>query len=274
MKIYSKIEKKKKNLINIKNYINIYFLESLSQFQVQNKIYTNKLNEVNFIKNIYSNVLKSRFGLKSFFFNGYPSTKNGRKIFVYIAEINRISDISHRQLDKKILDTIEKNDWIIAIGKHAIQFAQENKLNILTTFESIDEKYVNDLKALIYDKYTLGGVYQIEFFFQSNKLKNNSVVILPIKNFHLDKSFEDEEIDPKIEIYPNLTDFVDDLSWIYLQSSISALLIEANFYLIKQRIAKLKDLLNDIDKKIENIKYESSKFRKDILNENVLTTTQ
>lgn len=276
MKYYNQIESKINNLSYIKKYLNIYFYETLSMINIQNKFLQNKLIDVHFIKTIYQKI-NLTYKIQPFFYNAL--SKKNNCLYVYIAEELKLMGISHAAQEMYLLNNLKPNDYLIIIGNHAINFANVNNKNFILSFPKNNLGILDELKTLIFEYYLTNKIGSVKFVFSSNKIIDNAITILPMNQLKIKFDFELKanknkfEID-QISIYPNLEYFLEQLGMIYINNIIHGLLTEASSYILKQRLINIQNNINQIDKRIADSNYEMNKLKYNEINSDILLTAQ
>ncbi|WP_391592028.1 hypothetical protein MCAV_01900 [[Mycoplasma] cavipharyngis] len=279
MKINQQAELKVKNLNILKNYLNVYFYETLSLLKIRSRLFNNKLNEMWYIRSFFLEI-EHKYHQKSFFYyNNRNSEKNNFScLYVYISEKLKLSGVSSEQHELNLLKKLQKNDKLIVIGQAAIEFSEKYDLSPLLTFPKNQIEILGELKTLIYEYYLTGKVNEVKFVFVSDRLIDGDVTILPINKFVIRNDWNNnlnETVDiTKYHIYPNLNQFQDNLAAMYVESVIYGMIFEASFYLLKKRLLKIRNNINEVDKKISAWNYQIVKNRYEEINNDIIITHQ
>ncbi|PAK21414.1 hypothetical protein CJJ23_02070 [Mycoplasmopsis agassizii] len=277
MQTYSQLAKKMKNYQNIRSLVNLNFLQILGQYQVLSDNLQNQLAEAARLKEIYWSINRE-YNIKSSFFenlNKNEKPEQQKKLIIYIAEKAKYSSIGFHNTDNLILSTITKNDLLITMGDYACEWSKKAKIPVYDEYERIDVSYVSRIKTLIYELYVSKVINRVEMIFPSNKIENNRLIILPVEQNKLSVAKAPETIDIKnYSIHPNLSSFIDNLNLIYLDYTIAAAITEASFYSLKQKISRIKSLIESVEKKIEKLANDILKEKRKVATDDIIITTQ
>ncbi|PAF55127.1 hypothetical protein CJF60_00365 [Mycoplasmopsis agassizii] len=277
MQTYSQLAKRMKNYQNIRSLVNLNFLQILGQYQVLSDNLQNQLAEAARLKEIYWSINRE-YNIKSSFFenlNKNEKPEQQKKLIIYIAEKAKYSSIGFHNTDNLILSTITKNDLLITMGDYACEWSKKAKIPVYDEYERIDVSYVSRIKTLIYELYISKVINRVEMIFPSNKIENNRLIILPVEQNKLSVAKSPETIDIKnYSIHPNLSSFIDNLNLIYLDYTIAAAITEASFYSLKQKISRIKSLIESVEKKIEKLANDILKEKRKVATDDIIITTQ
>ncbi|OYD26685.1 hypothetical protein EI74_0619 [Mycoplasma testudineum] len=270
---YNALLKIRKNYKNIYSLVNLNFIQILSQFQILSEKFQGQMAEAGRLKCTYGELNKI-YKIKSTFFEGHRYIVESKKMLIYVAEKAKYSALSFKRTDEEILELYKKNDLFIPIGDYAIEFAKKNGIPIYIQYETIDISHVEELQVLAYQLYMSKKIISLHMTFPTNKLEDgNTMTILPVKDFMIEQ--KDVKVNIKnVDIYPNLSDYIKNTNLIYLELTLTALIIEASFYSMKQKIIRIKTLLETVEDKIKKINNEILKEKRKTLTEEIIITTQ
>ncbi|MCS4536539.1 hypothetical protein NXS15_00125 [Mycoplasma sp. CSL7475-4] len=286
---FKKIEQKKMSLENIytrvNNDKNILLIEIMKLNKKLRFYVDNALTNKNLITNLRKEYnIKNNFIQKKSFTNAFVS-KMLRKIFgkkrelwIYLTEEQKHSTDSYTRYEKMILQNVKKVQAdFIAIGDKAIDFVDNNKLNLIKSFKQNEAKMniAKELTFLIKYLYIDEGYDSVRFVINTNKNFKNAFTVLPLENFDVDQ-LSNEVKQPilkpvkKYEIYPNLEEFIDNEINIFLSNAIHSLIIESYFYNAKNNLISTNQIIKQLDEDIlklnkKIIKYKREKEIEDIV---------
>ncbi|MCT4469641.1 MSC_0622 family F1-like ATPase gamma subunit [Mycoplasma sp. HS2188] len=286
---FKKIEQKKISLENIytrvNNDKNILLIEIMKLNKKLRFYVDNALTNKNLITNLRKEYnIKNSFIQKKSFTNAFVS-KMLRKIFgkkrelwIYLTEEQKHSTDSYTRYEKTILQNVKKVQAdFIAIGDKAIDFVNNNKLNLIKSFKQNEAKMniAKELTFLIKYLYIDEGYDSVRFVINTNKNFKNAFTVLPLENFDVDQ-LSNEVKQPilkpvkKYEIYPNLEEFIDNEINIFLSNAIHSLIIESYFYNAKNNLISTNQIIKQLDEDIlklnkKIIKYKREKEIEDIV---------
>lgn len=275
MKISTQLNKRLFQLKGIRSYVNIYFQEALSEMKLKNKLLTNRINNAYLLKNLFTSI-EQTYQLRSSFYQ--QKTMDLGNLYILISEKIKLSGINNNQLVQKMLNSWNQqpNNYLIAIGELAIQFAEQQKIIPIFSLKKNDQSQAEKIQLLIYEYYQTKKVNQVIFVFNSNKIKEYMVTVLPAKNLLLN-NLNDQKLSinlKPLKIYPNLNKMVETIEFLYLKDVVSGLITEATIYPLKQKVAKLDGKLKEIDKKIWQTKIQLNRLRTESENEEILLLSE
>ncbi|TPE57266.1 hypothetical protein FJO69_02030 [[Mycoplasma] falconis] len=183
--------------------------------------------------------------------------KAKQTLWIYITESEKYQTDPYQKHEADMLKTINlKNDFMIAIGQRAIDFANNNKINLAFEYKENNVAYLSKfLPNLIQNFLDKNGLYNINYVINSSRITNSWIEVLPLNNFAL--KMDDQEnilIDNidfrKIKIYPDINLFVDSELNAYLSYITLALLNESSIVNEKYNLIAENQKLNDLDKRL------------------------
>ncbi|WP_027332754.1 MSC_0622 family F1-like ATPase gamma subunit [Mycoplasmopsis gallinarum] len=180
-------------------------------------------------------------------------------IWIYITEEEKYATNSYERHEKFLTENYKKNDLIIAIGEKAIEFAKENKMQILLARSKNEvETLAEFLPNLLEDFITKKGFHKIKFVLNSSKLKTPFLTVLPFSelNFNLNQKnihFEDEIEIRKVNIFPNIEEFINSEINLYLTYITLTLLNESALIFEKYKLVAETQKINNLEKTLQKL---------------------
>lgn len=275
MKISTQLNKRLFQLKGIRSYVNIYFQEALSEMKLKNKVLTNRINNAYLLKNLFTSI-EQTYQLRSSFYQ--QKTVALGNLYILISEKIKLSGINNNQLVQRMLNNWNQqpNNYLIAIGELAIQFAEQQQIIPIFSLKKNDPSQAEKIQLLIYEYYQTKKVNQVIFVFNSNKIKDHMVTVLPAKNLLLN-NLNDQKLSinlKPLKVYPNLNKMLETIEFLYLKDVVSGLITEATIYPLKQKVAKLDGKLKEIDKKIWQTKIQLNRLRTESENEEIMLLSE
>ncbi|MBN4083249.1 F0F1 ATP synthase subunit gamma [Mycoplasma sp. CSL10137] len=254
--------------------INIMKLTKTLSFYVENSVLNIQLIEA----------LKNKYNIKNSFIENVSLVKNNnflksmkskfikeKELYIYLTEEQKYGTDSYSRYERNILENIKNKETdFITIGNRASQFAKQNNLSVIKSFENSSvNKLAKTLTQMTKILFIDNNYSRVHFVINSNKNFKKPFTILPLENFDIDKILGvknknrfDETI-KDYKIFPNIETFIENQINIFLENSINSLITESSFYSAKnalvatnQKSKQLDDELLKISKRINRVKQE------------------
>ncbi|MGZ9413783.1 MSC_0622 family F1-like ATPase gamma subunit [Mycoplasma sp. 5370] len=230
------------------------------------------------VKNILFSI-ENRYKLNSFFFKKSNKEKNNSKLWIYVSEKIELNYLNYNNINDELLKKFNfKKDFLITIGIEAINFANKNKIIPIFQTENTNEQQIYELEKIISEIYGNKIVSEVIFVLNSNRIKDNSITILPIDKFNFDlnnsTNFQQISFTNEHLIFPDIFNFIKNLFLIYLNSIVPALIYESSFFKLKQQLIHETRILKEIEKNIENIKIKTRELKRQNLTEEIVLLSQ
>lgn len=253
-------------------------LNTIAEIGKINQKFDSKLETVLNIKNIFT-FLEKKYQVQSTFYIGYK--KKLPKLWIYISEFQEIGSNYYENIENILLNNFNKeNDFFLAIGEKAINYANVIEAKSLISFETNNNIEETSIKIynVIFDLFMSAKVGEVIFLLNSNKIKNSQLTVLPIENMNLNINELNhihfiQDFNNK-NIYPNIFVAFDNLFKFYISSIIPSLLHESKFFKLQQQLIKEMKMLEEITAKIQQLKREFLKFKREQLTEEMILISQ
>lgn len=225
---------------------------------VSNKQLINMLEQKYKFRNdfISKQVFKSKT-LDSAFHNLKRKFTKAKQLIVYVTEKQKYSTDSYSRYERLIKNKVKNLPAdFITIGERSLSFCNENKYNVLKSFElqKHSTKQTSMLASMIKLLYAEFNYESVHFVINSNKNFNDSFCVLPLKSFDIDKFLNQEQkqsIDAKqfdkFKIFPDIETFLNTQVSIFLENAIQSLMVESSFYESKNTLVNLNQITKQLD---------------------------
>lgn len=225
---------------------------------VSNKQLINMLEQKYKFRNdfISKQVFKSKT-LDSAFHNLKRKFTKAKQLIVYVTEKQKYSTDSYSRYERLIKNKVKNLPAdFITIGERSLSFCNENKYNVLKSFElqKHSTKQTSMLASMIKLLYAEFNYESVHFVINSNKNFNDSFCVLPLKSFDIDKFLNQEQkqnIDTKqfdkFKIFPDIETFLNTQVSIFLENAIQSLMVESSFYESKNTLVNLNQITKQLD---------------------------
>lgn len=225
---------------------------------VSNKQLINMLEQKYKFRNdfISKQVFKSKT-LDSTFHNLKRKFTKAKQLIVYVTEKQKYSTDSYSRYERLIKNKVKNLPAdFITIGERSLSFCNENKYNVLKSFElqKHSTKQTSMLASMIKLLYAEFNYESVHFVINSNKNFNDSFCVLPLKSFDIDKFLNQEQkqnIDTKqfdkFKIFPDIETFLNTQVSIFLENAIQSLMVESSFYESKNTLVNLNQITKQLD---------------------------
>ncbi|MGZ9414408.1 MSC_0622 family F1-like ATPase gamma subunit [Mycoplasma sp. AC157] len=203
-----------------------------------------------------------------------------KELWIYLKEEQKYSTDSYSRYENMILENVKKKKIdFIAIGKKAEEFLEQNKLNVLKTFDLDDNSKIRTISTLIKFLYEQEKYKKVNFVLNSNKNYKSYFTILPIEDFEMHKLINTSEKNlPKdlfdFNIYPNVAEYVQNSIDIYIENVVQSLIIESLFYSAKLNLVRVNKILKDLEKEIKFTKRKIIKIKRENEIEEIIMLTK
>ncbi|MDQ0567536.1 MSC_0622 family F1-like ATPase gamma subunit [Mycoplasma yeatsii] len=261
-KVESKLNNFKKiqsKVINDKNILQIEIIK-------QNSLLTHYLD--NALLNQYLILsIKQQYQIKNNLISSTSKTKNKfknflikpKQLWIYLTEEQKYQTDSYSRYENHILNnTKNKNIDFITIGKRALEFCWDNKLNAIYNFDLHESNLSYKLTEIIKLLFSQKNYQSLCFVINSNKNKTNQFTILPLSEFDItalsEKELDHDLIDiSKFRIYPDIDTYLEIQVDNFIKNSIESLLVESSFYKAKNELIRINKIINEVDEEIHNL---------------------
>ncbi|AWX42576.1 Uncharacterised protein [Metamycoplasma cloacale] len=214
--------------------------------------------------------------------NVFKLSKNKHKIlWIYITETEQYETNSYSKHEKILTEKFRKNsDFIIAIGKRAIDFTTKNEYEIVyKALENNVEELTRYLPSFIEHFATSQKINGINFLINSSKIKQHYLSVLPLEDFSFDfkhyKSTPVEEINVnKLNILPNLNSFVDAEMHSYLTYITLTLLSESALINEKYKLVEQNKKINQLEDREAHLKLSLLRAKRELEVEQISLLTK
>lgn len=225
---------------------------------VSNKQLINMLEQKYKFRNdfISKQVFKSKT-LDSAFHNLKRKFTKAKQLIVYVTEKQKYSTDSYSRYERLIKNKVKNLPAdFITIGERSLSFCNENKYNVLKSFElqKHSTEQTSMLASMIKLLYAEFNYESVHFVINSNKNFNDSFCVLPLKSFDIDKFLNQEQkqnIDAKqfdkFKIFPDIETFLNTQVSIFLENAIQSLMVESSFYESKNTLVNLNQITKQLD---------------------------
>ncbi|WP_406617511.1 MSC_0622 family F1-like ATPase gamma subunit [Mycoplasmopsis adleri] len=270
-KILKVVESKKNitliNILKLSKQINFYF-ERANQSRIL-------INELSKSREIDVEILKPSTedffsGIKKLFYKKKEIKKQSHNnLWIYVTEEEKFQTNSYDKHEKSILKYMNKGDSFIAIGKKAITFVDEHKLNKVLQFEENNvETLSKQLPSFIFNFLKMNGFHRVRFVINSSKIKQNFQEVLPLNeiNFNLKSNnvrLEEQVKINKLNIYPNINSFIESELYSYLTYVSLTLLSESALIYQKYMLVSQNQKINDLEKKQKQLKLKIIRVKRE-----------
>lgn len=280
MKIINQLLKKQQSLNNLRIYLNIGFQETIMKIQTKSKLFIDMLDNTYLLKDLFTQIKQTYF-LTSRFFEAKPlSNKLTFKkptLYIYLAEYLKLSGVNYERVNDHLKAQYNVGDFLITAGDLANSFAKEHHINPILSFQSIRMEDAEQIKAIIFEYFISKKVDAIKFVFSSNKLINNEVTILPINQLAIKQEIKINHVVDfnQTLVFPDLKNFLENAEYVYLNNIVTSLIIEASLFPLNQKLVKLENSINELDKNIAQNNFAILKLKKEAQsNEIILQSNQ
>ncbi|AJM72087.1 MSC_0622 family F1-like ATPase gamma subunit [Mycoplasma yeatsii] len=261
-KVESKLNNFKKiqsKVINDKSILQIEIIK-------QNSLLTHYLD--NALLNQYLILsIKQQYQIKNNLISSTSKTKNKfknflikpKQLWIYLTEEQKYQTDSYSRYENHILNNIKtKNIDFITIGKRALEFCLDNKLNAIYNFDLHESNLSYKLTEIIKLLFSQKNYQSLCFVINSNKNKTNQFTILPLSEFDItalsEKQLDYDLIDiSKFRIYPDIDTYLEIQVDNFIKNSIESLLVESSFYKAKNELIRINKIINEVDEEIHNL---------------------
>lgn len=194
------------------------------------------------------------------FFNKFKKVAAKKTIWVYVTEEEKYSTNSYFKHEKSLQEFFKEGDLMIAIGARAINFATQNGYPILFKSETNDlDRLANTLPALIESYYQNYGFHNLRFVLNSSKVKNSYLDVLPMESLNFNLNVKNLDLEAtidikKMNIYPDIKEFIETEMIAYLTYIFYTLLNESALIYLKYKLVAQNQKINDLEKKFKQTK--------------------
>ncbi|UWD34856.1 hypothetical protein NX779_03535 [Mycoplasma cottewii] len=271
-KVESKLNNFKKiqsKVINDKNILQIEIIK-------QNSLLTHYLD--NALLNQYLILsIKQQYQIKNNLISSTSKTKNKfknflikpKQLWIYLTEEQKYQTDSYSRYENHILNnTKNKNIDFITIGKRALEFCLDNKLNAIYNLDLHESDLSYKLTEIIKLLFSQKNYQSLCFVINSNKNKTNQFTILPLSEFDItalsEKQFDHDSIDiSKFRIYPDIDTYLEIQVDNFIKNSIESLLVESSFYKAKNELIRINKIINEVDEEIHNLNKKVTRIKRE-----------
>ncbi|EOA07083.1 Hypothetical protein MYEA_5440 [Mycoplasma yeatsii 13926] len=271
-KVESKLNNFKKiqsKVINDKNILQIEIIK-------QNSLLTHYLD--NALLNQYLILsIKQQYQIKNNLISSTSKTKNKfknflikpKQLWIYLTEEQKYQTDSYSRYENHILNnTKNKNIDFITIGKRALEFCLDNKLNAIYNFDLHESNLSYKLTEIIKLLFSQKNYQSLCFVINSNKNKTNQFTILPLSEFDItalsEKQLDHDSIDiSKFRIYPDIDTYLEIQVDNFIKNSIESLLVESSFYKAKNELIRINKIINEVDEEIHNLNKKVTRIKRE-----------
>ncbi|AWX69393.1 MSC_0622 family F1-like ATPase gamma subunit [[Mycoplasma] anseris] len=238
-----------------------YLIESLDKYyEISHPLITQKISFLNVFK---------------------KTNKTKKALWVFVTEKEQYETNSYSKHEKILKEKFNvKTDFMIAIGKRAIDFAKVNNFNVVY---SALENNVADLALYLPNFIEIFATNQkingINFLINSSKIKQNYLSILPLENFSFD--FKHQKPTPieqikinKLNILPNLDNFIESEMHSYLTYITLTLLSESALINEKYTLVEQNKTINKLEDKIGSLRLSLLRAKRELEVEQISLLTK
>lgn len=260
------------------NFVKIYDLVSLNRSISLIKISL----LLRTIKNVYEFFLTGQYFLTKFrpqrsitkltLLTKQTLSKQNINLWIYPSSSEKYTQNFFDQIEAKIFENWNEKDFIIPLGERAINFAKQKNMEILASFENLDNIFSNSEKIGEIIQYGIKNrqFSSVKMAVYSNKIPNYIATIFPLNQFEfkieasqttlkeIEKNLE------KIRFFPNFEEFYQSQILSYFVSSVQILLLESQFIVYKNKLIHENTLLKEIEEKIHQLKTSILKIEREL----------
>ncbi|MBN3534776.1 MSC_0622 family F1-like ATPase gamma subunit [Mycoplasma procyoni] len=249
---------------------NIAKIETISSILKINKSFENKLENSMKIKEILV-FLENKHKLKSIFSESKNKQKNPKKLWVYITEKNEEKNSEYLAINQLLKDKIKRDDLFISIGEYANDFAKQNNITPLISYDSSHTESTPEIENIITNLYFSFRVNEVVFVLNTNRIDDYQLTILPFTkmNFKTVSEYNQQNLQKKLFLPDIQTFFINSIK-MYLNAIIPAILIESQFFQLKQKLIKENKIIDDLEAKIKEIKRIEKEIKRQKLTEEMV----
>ncbi|WGI37003.1 MSC_0622 family F1-like ATPase gamma subunit [Mesomycoplasma lagogenitalium] len=203
---------------------------------------------------------------------------SNKELWIYLKEEQKYATDSYSRYEKLMLENSKKNKIdFIALGEKANDFFTSNNLNIVKKLNLNDVNLVKTLSAIIKFLYKEERYSKIKFVINSNKSFNEPFTILPMNNFDSQKfSLKNLDVNKyyNFNIYPNISQYLETSTNIYIENIVQSLIIESGFYNAKNSLVKTNKILKDLDEQILSVSKKITRIKREKEIEEIVMLTR
>lgn len=261
------------------NFAKIYDLVSLNR-----NISLIKINLLlRTIRNVYEFFLIGQYFLVNFSYQRSLSTKlslvtrkalirQNVSLWIYPSSDEKYTQNFFEQIEAKILENYKEKDFIITLGDRALNFANKNKMQILESFQNLDNTFKNSTKIGEIINYGIKNrqFSTVKMAVYSNKITDFIATIFPLNHFEF-KMETNQEVLEKIEknlervrFFPNFEEFYQSQILSYFVTSVQILLLESQFIVYKNKLIHENTLLKEIEEKMRHLRTSILKIEREL----------
>ena len=260
----AKIEQRIQKLNRLKDVVEIAKFDTLS-----------KLNELEKVTSQHKELARETMNILAFSKQKLaiftPHEKVPKKIlYVYFSFESKLIKVSHQQQEEMLMKYYNRDtDGLITVGEVAKTFAHKNNLNVITSYQEGEES-ARDISYIAENLLENGQYDGIKVIGKMNSADKEPITVYPIGN--IDE--ETYKMYDKKTFYFSLPYVVENLSSIYMFNRLSGLKGEARYKFYQEKLVMHENSINNIDEKIDSLKYSILKLERKNETEEMITLSQ
>ncbi|RIV16312.1 MSC_0622 family F1-like ATPase gamma subunit [Mycoplasmopsis gallopavonis] len=251
------------NILKLSQRINHFYHHALSSRQLieqlQSEVATNdELFDEGFLRKILNKTLAKK-----------QNSNFENSIWIYVTEEEQYSTNSYFKHEQFLSQNIKKNDLLITIGQRAINFALENKFNVIFEYPENNVEVLSEVLPNFLEYYLQQfSFYNVKFIINSTKLKGNFFEVLPINKLNFELPTK-KEINlnlnfKKMKIYPSVDEFISSELNSYLTYITLTLLSESSLIYLKYKLVAENQKIHDLEKKFKQMRLKMLRGKREL----------
>lgn len=184
-------------------------------------------------------------------------------LWIFVTNSKTFLSMNYSGKQRTLLKHFNKiGDSLICIGQPAINYAEKIGIEPIFTSEFINEEVSRKISWFINSLHLENKVNTTRFLVNTNLSSEDWITVLPITELKLNIEGLPFELDRKVKFMPSIIDAVSTISSLYIDKMTFALLEEAEFYYLKQKLMRHESSLDAIEEKVTKLKFDSFKTRR------------
>lgn len=240
-----------KNSINklkkIRNIVGVSKFLTLQEISKVSKISKASLEMSSIARDIFMSA-HEKYHLNLGFIKGNPKKP---KLFIYVTFTKTLLSSSYDRIEKELLkDFIVGKDKLITIGEIASQFAKKNNIKEEYHIEEYSDIAIHKISALVSHLYETNKISEVSYALQTSRNERGILTILPVSKLNIETRLPEEKVVSQYNFYPSVVDVIENIKRIYILQNTTAILAEAKYFHLKEKLLRHEESISSIDKKI------------------------
>lgn len=261
------IEKLKK----IRNIVGVSKFLTLQEISKATKISKNSLEMSSIARDIFMSA-HEKYHLNVHYIKGVAHKP---KLYIYITFPKTLLSSSYDKIEKELLSRFEiGKDKIITIGEIAEDFAKKYNIQSEYHIKEFSEFAVHKISALITHFYETSKVSEVSYVLHTSRNEDGILTILPLSKLNIETRQAEEKVFSQNRFYPSIVEAMDNIKKVYVLQNTTAILHEAKYFHLKEKLLRHEESLSSIDKRIYERTRDLTKASRKIQTEELILIFQ